>query len=326
MKKQAPNYIPAILLIVAVVAITAVCGFYALRPQPEVIQGQTEVTEYRVSSKVPGRVKRILVEEGQRVKAGDVLAILEAPEVNAKLTQAVAAEDAAAAQSRKADKGAREEQKRGAYEMWQKAKAGREVMEKSYARVKRLYDEGVVTAQKLDEATAQRDAAIATERAAKSQYDMAMNGAQVEDRQAAAALTARAGGAIKEVKSYLKETVLVAALDGEVTDIFPTVGELVGTGAPIMNVAMMNSMWASFNVREDKLNTLRVGREVEGFIPALGDKAVKLRITNLKDVGTYAVWRATKSTGQYDLKTFRVKATPVQAVEGLRPGMTVVLR
>jgi hypothetical protein len=111
-----------------------------------------------------------------------------------------------------------------------------------------------------------------------------------------------------------------------VTDIFPTVGELVGTGAPIMNVAMMNSMWASFNVREDKLNTLRVGQEVEGFIPALGDKAVKLRITNLKDVGTYAVWRATKSTGQYDLKTFRVKATPVQAVEGLRPGMTVVLR
>ena len=155
---------------------------------------------------------------------------------------------------------------------------------------------------------------------------MAMNGAQVEDRQAAAALAARAGGAIKEVKSYLKETVLVAALDGEVTDIFPTVGELVGTGAPIMNVAIMDSMWASFNVREDKLDSLRVGREVEGFIPALGDKAVKLRITNLKDVGTYAVWRASKSTGQYDLKTFRVKAKPVQAVEGLRPGMTVVLR
>ena len=137
MKKQAPNYIPAILLIVAVVVTTAICGFYALRPQPEVIQGQTEVTEYRVSSKVPGRVKRILVEEGQQVHAGDTLAILEAPEVNAKLTQAEAAEDAAAAQSRKADKGAREEQKRGAYEMWQKAKAGREVMEKSYARVKR---------------------------------------------------------------------------------------------------------------------------------------------------------------------------------------------
>lgn len=326
MKKQAPNYIPAILLIVAVIVITAICGFYAFRPQPEVIQGQAEVTEYRVSSKVPGRVKRILVEEGQQVHAGDTLAILEAPEVNAKLTQAEAAEDAAAAQSRKADKGAREEQKRGAYEMWQKAKAGREVMEKSYARVKRLHDEGVVTSQKLDEVTAQRDAAIATERAAKSQYDMAVNGAQIEDREAAAALTARAGGAIKEVKSYLKETVLVAALDGEVTDIFPSIGELVGTGAPVMNVALMNKLWVSFNVREDKLTTLCVGQEVEGFVPALGDKTVKLRIANLKDVGSYAVWRASKSTGQYDLKTFRVKATPTQSIEGLRPGMTVVLR
>lgn len=326
MKKQAPNYIPAILLIVAVIVITAICGFYAFRPQPEVIQGQAEVTEYRVSSKVPGRVKRILVEEGQQVHAGDTLAILEAPEVNAKLTQAEAAEEAAAAQSRKADKGAREEQKRGAYEMWQKAKAGREVMEKSYARVKRLHDEGVVTSQKLDEVTAQRDAAIATERAAKSQYDMAVNGAQIEDREAAAALTARAGGAIKEVKSYLKETVLVAALDGEVTDIFPSIGELVGTGAPVMNVALMNKLWVSFNVREDKLTTLRVGQEVEGFVPALGDKTVKLRIANLKDVGSYAVWRASKSTGQYDLKTFRVKAIPTQSIEGLRPGMTVVLR
>ena len=299
MKKQAPNYIPAILLIVAVIVITAICGFYAFRPQPEVIQGQAEVTEYRVSSKVPGRVKRILVEEGQQVHAGDTLAIL---------------------------KGAREEQKRGAYEMWQKAKAGREVMEKSYARVKRLHDEGVVTSQKLDEVTAQRDAAIATERAAKSQYDMAVNGAQIEDREAAAALTARAGGAIKEVKSYLKETVLVAALDGEVTDIFPSIGELVGTGAPVMNVALMNKLWVSFNVREDKLSTLRVGQEVEGFVPALGDKTVKLRIASLKDVGSYAVWRASKSTGQYDLKTFRVKATPTQSIEGLRPGMTVVLR
>ena len=247
--------------------------------------------------------------------------------MNAKLTQAEAAEDAAAAQSRKADKGAREEQKRGAYEMWQKAKAGREVMEKSYARVKRLHDEGVVTSQKLDEVTAQRDAAIATERAAKSQYDMAVNGAQIEDREAAAALTARAGGAIKEVKSYLKETVLVAALDGEVTDIFPSIGELVGTGAPVMNVALMNKLWVSFNVREDKLTTLRVGQEVEGFVPALGDKTVKS--AHRQPEGRWAVtplWRASKSTGQYDLKTFRVKATPTQSIEGLRPGMTVVLR
>ena len=326
MKRKAPNYIPALLLIVAVVVLSAVCGFYAFRPEKEIIQGEVEVTEYRVSSKVPGRVAKILVEERQKVHAGDVLAVLEAPDVAAKLTQAEGAEAAAAAQSRKAQKGAREEQIQGAYELWQKAIAGRQVMEKSYARVKRLHDEGVVTAQKLDEVVAQRDAAIATERAAKSQYDLAKNGAQLEDKQAAAAVVQRAEGAIREVRSYLKETVLRASLDGEVTDIFPSLGELVGPGAPVMNVALMDKMWVAFNVREDHLSQIKMNAVVDAVVPALGDKAVRLRITNIKDMGTYAAWKATKTTGQYDMKTFQVKATPIEKVEGLRPGMSVLLK
>ena len=326
MKRKAPNYIPALLLIVAVVVLSAVCGFYAFRPEKEIIQGEVEVTEYRVSSKVPGRVAKILVEEGQKVHAGDVLAVLEAPDVAAKLTQAEGAEAAAAAQSRKAQKGAREEQIQGAYELWQKAIAGRQVMEKSYARVKRLHDEGVATAQKLDEVVAQRDAAIATERAAKSQYDLAKNGAQLEDKQAAAAVVQRAEGAIREVRSYLKETVLRASLDGEVTDIFPSLGELVGTGAPVMNVALMDKMWVTFNVREDHLSQIKMNAVVDAVVPALGDKAVRLRITNIKDMGTYAAWKATKTTGQYDMKTFQVKATPIEKIEGLRPGMSVLLK
>lgn len=326
MKKQAPNYIPAIVLIVAVVTITAVCGYFAFRPEKDVIQGQADVTEYRVSSKVPARVAHIFVEEGQFVHAGDTLALLEAPEVDAKLVQAQSAQDAAEAQSRKAVKGAREEQIRGAYELWQKAIAGREVMEKSYARVKRLFDEGVATAQKLDEMTAQRDAAIATERAAKSQYDMAKNGAQQEDKEAAAALVNRAGGAISEVKSYQKEMVLVAQLDGEVTSIYPSIGELVGSGAPIMSVALMDKMWVTFNVREDHLQDFKKDAVITAFVPALNNQEVRLRVTNLKDVGTYAVWRATKSMGSYDLKTFAVKAVPVSQIKDLRPGMTVVLK
>ena len=326
MKKQAPNYIPAIVLIVAVVTITAVCGYFAFRPEKDVIQGQADVTEYRVSSKVPARVAHIFVEEGQFVHAGDTLALLEAPEVDAKLVQAQSAQDAAAAQSRKAVKGAREEQIRGAYELWQKAIAGREVMEKSYARVKRLFDEGVATAQKLDEMTAQRDAAIATERAAKSQYDMAKNGAQQEDKEAAAALVNRAGGAISEVKSYQKEMVLVAQLDGEVTSIYPSIGELVGSGAPIMSVALMDKMWVTFNVREDHLQDFKKDAVITAFVPALNNQEVRLRVTNLKDVGTYAVWRATKSMGSYDLKTFAVKAVPVSQIKDLRPGMMVIRR
>ena len=326
MEKKVPNYIPALVFIVGIVALAAVCGIIALRHPETTIQGEVEVEEYRVSSKIPGRILRLMAEEGQRVKAGDTLAILEAPEVEAKLQQAEAAEQAADAVSRKAQKGARDEQVRAAYEMWQKAKAGSEAMEKSYKRIRHLYDEGVTTAQKLDEITAQRDAAIATERAAKAQYDMAKNGAQQEDREAAHAQKSRAEGAVREVNSYLRESVLIAQMDGEVTDVFPVMGELVGTGAPVMNVALMDKMWLTFNIREDFLADIRVGQEVKAVIPALGDREITAKVTAMKDLGTFAAWKATKTTGQYDRKTFQVKAVPTTPVEGLRPGMTVLLR
>ena len=264
------------------------------------------------------------VKEGQQVKAGDTLALLEAPDVQAKLEQAQAAEAAAQAQNEKAIKGARQEQIQGAYEMWQKARAGVTIAEKSYKRVKNLYDQGVMSAQKLDEVTAQRDAAIATEKAAKSQYDMAKNGAEREDKAAAAALVQRARGAVAEVQSYIAETYLIAQTAGEVSEIFPKVGELVGTGAPIMNIAVMEDMWVSFNVREDLLKGLTVGTEFEAYVPAL-DRDIRLKVYYMKDLGTYAAWKATKTTGQFDLKTFEVKASPVEKVDGLRPGMSVVL-
>ena len=334
----------AFLTLLGIIAVVALVGFFMLRKGPEIVQGQADVNEYRVSSKVPGRILqgqadvneyrvsskvpgRILeyrVKEGQSVKAGDTLALLEAPDVQAKLEQARAAEAAAQAQNEKAIKGARQEQIQAAYELWQKARAGVTIAEKSYKRVKNLYDQGVMSAQKLDEVTAQRDAAIATEKAAKSQYDMAVNGAEREDKAAAAALVERAKGAVAEVQSYIAETYLIAQSDGEVSEIFPKVGELVGTGAPIMNVAMMDEMWVSFNVREDLLRGLTVGTEFEAYVPAL-DQNIRLKVYYMKDLGTYAAWKATKTTGQFDLKTFEVKASPLEKVEGLRPGMSVIL-
>ena len=209
--------------------------------------------------------------------------------------------------------------------MWQKAKAGLEIAAKSYQRVKNLYEQGVMTAQKLDEATAQRDAAAATEKAAKAQYDMARNGAEREDKEAAAALVERAKGAVAEVESYIRETVLVAQAPGEVSEIFPKVGELVGTGAPIMNVAVMDDMWVTFNVREDLLQGLGMDSEFDAFVPAL-NRDIRLKVYYMKDLGTYAAWKATKTTGQFDLKTFEVRAAPQEPVEGLRPGMSVILK
>lgn len=323
-KQQKSNILLALITLILIIAIVTVVGFFLLKKGPEIIEGQAEANEYRVSSKVPGRILEIRVEEGQKVQAGDTLALLEAPEVRAKFEQAKAATAAAEAQNTKAIKGARQELIQSAFEMWQKAKAGLEVTEKSFTRVNNLYNKGVLPAQKLDEITAQRDAARATEKAAKSQYMMAVNGAEQEDKLAAAALVERAKGAMAEVESYIKETYLIAQMDGEVSEIFPKIGELVGTGAPIMNIAMLDDMWVSFNVREDLLHGLNTGDEFTAFVPALDKKEIKLKVSYLKDIGTFAAWKATKTTGQYDLKTFEVKARPVTAVDNLRPGMSVI--
>ena len=324
-KSQHNNILLAIAGFVTVIIIVALIGFLALDRVPDTIQGQVEVSEYRVSSKVPGRILELRVKEGDYVKVGDTLAILDAPEVRAKMEQAQSAESAAAALELKAQNGAREEQVRGAFNVLQQAKAGLEIAEKSYNRVQRLYDEGVMSAQKRDEAYANYKAMEAQMKAAQSQYDMAVNGARMEDKLAASAQVGRARGAVQEVNSYIHETVQIAQKEGEVTDIYPKVGELVGTGSPIMSIAMMDDMWGTFNVREDQLNDMHVGTEFTVFVPAF-NKDVKMKVYHLKDQGSFAVWKATKANGQYDLKTFEVKARPVEKLDGLRPGMSLVIK
>ena len=315
-----------IIAITLVVLAVGLIGYLTLGRDAEVIQGQVEVTEYRVSGKVPGRIAVLYVEEGSQVKAGDTLVKLDAPEVLAKLEQARGAEEAAQPISRKVERGTRQEQVQAALEMWKKSQAGATIAEKTHRRLKNLYEQGVVPAQKLDEATAQLDASVATEKAARAQYEMARNGAEREDRAAALASVTRAQGAVNEVHSYLNEMVLTAPSDGEVSEIFPKVGELVGQGAPIMNVSQLEDLWVTFNVREDLLNNLQMGAVVNAFVPALASKQIQLKVYYLKDQGSYAVWKATKATDQYDLKTFEVKARPTAPVEGLRPGMSVILQ
>ena len=324
-KSQHNNILLAIAGFVAVIIIVALIGFLALGRDPNVIQGQVEVTEYRVSSKVPGRILELRVSEGDYVKAGDTLAILDAPEVRAKMEQARSAESAAAAIELKAQNGARTEQIQGAFSVLQQAKAGFEIAEKSYQRIQRLYDGGVVSAQKRDEVYANYKAMEAQMKAAQSQYDMAVNGARMEDKLAAAAQVGRAKGAVQEVNSYINETVQIAQKEGEVADIYPKVGELVGTGSPIMSIAVMDDMWGTFNVREDQLNGMKVGTEFTAFVPAF-NKEIKMKVYYLKDQGSYAVWKATKANGQYDLKTFEVKARPVEKLDGLRPGMSLIIK
>ena len=315
----------AALILVGIIVVTIVIGL-SLPEHPDIIQGQAETTDYRLSSKVPARVCEIRVQEGDHVRRGDTLVILEAPDIRAKLSQAEAAYAAAQAQEQKAQNGTRLEQVQQAYEMWQKARAAMEVAGKTYHRINRLFENGVMAEQKRDEAQAQYEAMVATERAARSQYDMAVNGARLEDKAAAGAQVQCAQGAVSEVTSYMDETVLLATADGVVTEIFPELGELVGTGAPIMNVSCTDDVWFTFNIREDLLPGLTVGTETEVYLPAF-DKRIPVRIIKMKDVGTFAVWKATKALDGFDLKTFEVKARPLNAegLENVRSGMSVIM-
>ena len=324
-KEQHNNILLAVAGFSAVVVIVALIGFLALGRDPEVIQGEMEVEEYRVSGKVPGRILELRVREGDFVQAGDTLAVIEAPEVEAKMVQARSAVDAATAMEQMAKNGARREQIQAAAQLVEQAKAGLAIAEKSFNRMKVLFDEEVISAQKFDEAEAMYKSSQAQLKAAQSQYEMAVNGARAEEKRAASASVGQARGAVQEVEGYVRETVQVAQMAGEVTDVYPKVGELVGTGTPIMSIAIMDDQWATFNIREDQLKDIKVGAELTVRIPAL-DTEAKMKVTSMKDKGSFAVWKATKASGQYDQKTFEVKARPAAKIENVRPGMSVILK
>ena len=325
-RKKEKSLIIGLVGLIIVIIILAMIGFFMLKPGDETIQGQAEATQVRVSGKLPGRIVEFMVEDGQSVHKGDTLVRIFSSDAEAKLMQASAMENVYKAQNQKVDKGARIEVINSAYDMWQKAIAGLDIAKKSYDRMQALFKKGVISAQKRDEAEANYNAMKATESAARSQYEMAKKGAQIEDKEAAAAMLLAAKGSVAQVESVLADSYLTAPIDGEISDIFPNEGELVGTGAPIMYVLNLNDMWVTFNVREELLQNLTMGKEIPAIIPALGNKEITLKIYYIKDLGTYAVWRATKVSGQYDAKTFQIKARPTAPVENLRPGMSVLLK
>lgn len=324
--KTTTKLIPIIVFITIIIAV-ALYGFFFLGRKDNIIQGEADVTEVRVSGKVPGRIEHLFVEEGDFVKKGDTLAILYVPDIEAKVEQAKAAKDMATAQNQKALSGVRKEQIEGAYEQWQQAVAALDIAEKSYNRAENLFQKGVSTAQKRDEAEANYKVSIAREKAAKSQYNMAVNGAQTEDRNAASAQVRRAEGAVEEVMTYINESYLISPVDGRVSDIYPHVGELVGSGSPVMTIADLSDKWGVFNIREDKLADYKIGKEISVYIPAL-DRNVPMQIYKMKDMGTYAVWKSTKTLGDYDRKTFQVKArfTNEQDIEDVLAGMSLLIK
>lgn len=325
-KKENRTLMGAFGLIVVVVAAMAIAGFLFLNKPAEIIEGQADATAVRVSGKLPGRVVELYVHEGDMVKAGDTLVHIHSSVAEAKLEQARGMETAAKAMNEKVDAGTRSQIIQSAYEMWQQAQAAVSITKKTYDRLQNLYAEGVMSEQKRDEAKAAYDASVAAAAAAKSQYELAKSGAQKEDKTSALAMVDVAKGGVSEVEALLEDQYLTAPCDGQVDVIYPNEGELVMLSAPIMSILKIDDKWVTFNVREEFLKDLTLGKEIDVMIPALDHKEVKAKIYYVRDLGSYATWHATKTTGDWDTKTFEVKARPVEALPDLRPGMTAIYR
>lgn len=322
MKKR--NVIWLIIAVVVIIAVVALVGWFLKRSEPTIIQGTVECTTYKASSKIAGRIEEMKVEQGDHVTKGQLLYVLSTPELDAKLRQAEAVKSAATALDQKALAGARVQQIEAALNMWQKAQAGKELAQKTYDRVKALYDKGVVPEQKFDEADANYRAMVATEMAAKAQYDLAVAGASKEDKDAAAAQVQQAEGVVSEVESYISDAMVYAPVDGEVSTIIAEQGELVGTGYPVVAILDTTDTWVTFNIKETLLPKITVGMKMTAYVPAL-DRNVELEVTYISVQADFATWSATRTQGSFDIRTFAVKARPVTDVENIRPGMSVLV-
>ena len=306
-------------------AVISLSIYFFSNSEPTYLQGQVEAKQINVAPKVPGRVKAIYKQEGDQVHKGDLLLELESTELDAKLSQAEAARLAAQAQSDKAQRGARTEQIQAAYNVWQQAQAAADFAAKSYERVNNLYNDKVLPAQKKDEVYTQMVALQKQADAAKSQYEMAKNGARVEDKTAAQALVAQAQGVITEVNAYKDGAKVFAPADAEIQTIIPNEGEIVNAGYPVMNLIDSSDEWVVFNIREDKMADFKIGTKFKGIVPALANQEIEMEVKHIAVQADFATWTATKSKGDFHKKTFTIKAYPTEKIKDLRPGMSVLV-
>lgn len=322
--KKSRNYIiaSAIILLILFMGYTI---FILSKPVALEIQGEVDATQIKVASKLIGRIDSLAVHKGQDIQKGDLLFTISSPELEAKKMQASAAKSAAEAQQEKAENGAQAEDIQAAYNTWQKAQAAADFAEKSYTRIKNLFDEGVVPEQKKDEVEMQMKAAKETAKAAKSIYEKANKGARYEDKNAAGALVQQADGVLTEVNSYLSETQIYAPINGEISNILSERGELVPAGYPIITIVDLDDVWIVFNLTEDLLSDIKKGDIIPARFPVLKMKEVNLKVTYINALGDYATRTATKTSGDFDMKTFEIHAVPVEKLEGLRPGMSALV-
>jgi HlyD family secretion protein len=317
----------AALIAMAAVLIFIIWGFWrAAQPAAPYFQGQMEAREADIAPKVTARISKVYVSEGQIIQPGDLLVEMDSPEVQAKLAQAQAARDAAQAVAAKASNGARPEEVQMAGLSWQRAQAAAELARTSYDRVQSLFNQGLVSAQKRDEAQTNWRASDAQARAAKAQYDMAASGARAEDRTAAAAQVRQVDGVVAEVKAAEAETQLRSPVGGEVANVLAKQGELSPQGVSVVTVVDLNDQWVVLNVREDQLQRFAMKSRFTGRLPALDNREAEFEVYFLGVLPDFATWRTTRGNQGFDARTFEVRARPAAPIAGARPGMSVVVQ
>lgn len=325
MDKTKKYILIAFVAILAVVIVISAIGILLLGNKPVILQGQIEATEIRISGKLPGRIDSFLVKEGQQVRKGDTLVVINSPEALAKYRQVNALENVAKYQNRKVDAGTRKQIIEATRQLWNKSKSDLVLARTTFERISALYRDSVVSSQRKDEVEALYNAAVANERACHAEYQMALEGAQIEDKESARSIVNAAEGTVSEVEALLADARLTAPESGEIATIFPKRGELVGAGMPIMNLVVLEDAHVVLNVREDLLPHFRMDGTFKADVPAIDGKDIPFKVYYISPLGSFATWRSTKQTGSYDLRTFEIHALPDSPVEGLRPGMSVLL-
>lgn len=319
------SLVVAFVAILVIVVVVSVLGILLLGNKPVILQGQIEATEIRISGKLPGRIDTFLVKEGQNVKMGDTLVVINSPEALAKYTQVNAMENIAKFQNQKIDEGTRSQIVESMLQLWNKSKSDLQLAKTTYDRIQVLYKDSVVTSQRKDEVEALYKAAVAGEKAAHQQYLLALDGAQKQDKESARSLVNVARGGVEEVEALLQDARLVAPESGQISTIYPKRGELVGAGMPIMSLVVLEDAHVVLNVREDLLPYFKMEETFRGDVPAIDKKNIEFKVYYISPLGSYATWHSTKQVGSYDLRTFEIHALPTSPQSGLRPGMSVLV-
>jgi HlyD family secretion protein len=320
-----PSPLPSMIVGVVVAAVAALSIWYLVRGEPLLVQGEVDATRLDLAARVDGRVAEIPVIRGQNVDAGAVLVRIDNPETLAKNNQASAAKIVAEAQLANINAGTRAEVVAARKAAMERAQASVVLAQKTYDRVNQLAASGNAPQARLDQMT---DSLHESQRAAdqaKSAYEQAVNGYTREEHEIAEANVGKALADIKAVQSIIDQMVVYAPVASQVYQRNVEPGEYVSPGVPLVTLIDLDDMWVHFDLREDLVRTLKIGDRFDVRIPALADRAITVEVKLIATKGEYASWRATRATGDFDLRTFSIRAYPVEKVPELRPGMSAYL-